>query len=141
MAAAANADRTRKLLVRASLVSSATIATLVGAQNLAMLDTRQIMLTQTANAQNGVAVNVTDPGAPAAAQHTIIKQAPPAIVILRHPGDAAKFKPAPNTGAAPAAPAASNIEPPAPSEVEAPPAQVVVVQPDQPQQQKTRSSR
>ena len=38
----ANPDRARKLFVRSALVTSTTIATFVGAQNLAMLDATRL---------------------------------------------------------------------------------------------------
>jgi len=117
----ANPDRTRKLLVRSALVTSATIATFVGAQNLAMLDATRLeaMFTPTP-------VPVVH-----AAPDLVIQQAAPSIIILRRAGQ---------TGDVAVNPAASLpvvIQPPAPAEV-AVPAPVIV---QQPIIQSSRSSR
>lgn len=138
----ANPDRARKLLVRSALVTSATIATFVGAQNLAMLDTARIeaLFTPSPEAVVNPLPEVTTP-IPVihSAPDLAIQQAPPSIIILRRSGQAAV-----NPGSS----GAMVIQPPAPSELSAPapvivqqgaaPAPVIVQQPVIPS---SRSSR
>ncbi|HUN07632.1 MAG TPA: hypothetical protein PLQ56_13575 [Aggregatilineales bacterium] len=123
-----NNDRTRKLLVRSALVTSATIATFVGAQNLAMLDATRLqqLLTPSpqAVAENPVAVEATAAQIQQAAPNLVIQQAAPSIIILRHGGQ----QPQPVVNTAPQAAAPAAIQPPAPSQISAP-APIVVQQP------------
>ncbi len=118
----ANADRARKMLIRTALVTSTTIATLVGAQNLAMLDSRQIEQLITPTAQQ---VMTQSPASTSAAVPTLT-QAPtfeidhvaPGITILRRPGQ---------TGAVQSADTqVTDIQPPNPVQLAAP--EPVVVQ-------------
>ncbi len=56
----ANTERARKLLIRSALVTSSTIATLIGAQNFAMLDARTLQFSgngpdDTQNSESGAA--------------------------------------------------------------------------------------
>jgi hypothetical protein len=128
----ANPDRTRKLLVRSALVTSATIATFVGAQNLAMLDATRLeaLFTPEAVVVNPLAEITTPVPVVRAAPDLVIQQAAPSIIILRRAGDAAvSVNPG---GSSPVV-----IQPPAPAEVAAP-APVIV---QQPIVQSSRSSR
>ena len=131
----ANPDRTRKLLVRSALVTSATIATFVGAQNLAMLDATRLEALFTPSPEAAIVNPLPEVTTPVpvvrAAPDLVIQQAPPSIIILRRAGQ---------SGEAPANPVASSpvvIQPPAPAEVAAP-APVIV---QQPVVQSSRSSR
>lgn len=132
-------DRARKLLVRTAFVTSTTIATLVGAQNLAMLDAKQFLPTETDSGQNTTALLTTNTAGPSSitstAADTTIVQSAPSITILRQSGQQAVLSqttlPAvPKTNTTPV------IQPPA-AQVAA--AQAVVVQQAAPQ--RTRSSR
>jgi hypothetical protein len=112
----AKADRNRKLLVRAALVTSSTIATLVGAQNLALLDTRQI------ESEPLVVVEPTEtapaPPLPTSTPPVVeIVHAAPSVTILRRAGESGPIQP-------PAA-QSSVIQPPPPVQV-AQPAPVIV---------------
>jgi hypothetical protein len=133
----ANSDRTRKLLVRSALVTSTTIATFVGAQNLAMLDATRLEAMFTPSPEATLVnplpeITTPVPVVPAAPSLTI-QQAAPSIVILRHAGEAA-FHANPEVN-----PDGSTvvIQPPIPSEISAP--IPVIVQ--QPIVQSSRSSR
>ncbi|MBK8032762.1 MAG: hypothetical protein IPO91_23190 [Chloroflexi bacterium] len=131
----ANPDRTRKLLVRSALVTSATIATFVGAQNLAMLDATRLEALFTPSPEAAIVNPLPEVTTPVpvvrAAPDLVIQQAAPSIIILRRAGQ---------SGEAAANPVASSpvvIQPPAPAEVAAP-APVIV---QQPVVQSSRSSR
>src|SRR5687768_4670350 len=106
----ANTDRARKLLVRTALVTSTTIATLIGAQNLAMLDASQLQATQTPLTDNVVARSLNENNTPVpvihAAPEVTILQVAPSIVILRQSGEVAITLPA--------------IQPPNPVQISAP---------------------
>lgn len=128
----ANPDRTRKLLVRSALVTSATIATFVGAQNLAMLDATRIEALFTPSPEPTVLNPLPEVTTPVpvlqAAPDLVIQQAAPSIIILRRAGQSAdaavSLNPAANaSGSSPVV-----IQPPAPAEVAAP-APVIVQQP------------
>lgn len=122
------ADRARKLLVRTALTTSATIATLVGAQSFAMLDADQF------TAEETVATVSSDPIMQVAPEITIIRTAP-SITILRQAGQTTSSSATNN------APVAA-IQPPVPAQITAPQpvmAQPVVVQ--QPVRQTSRSTR
>ncbi len=129
----ANPDRTRKLLVRSALVTSATIATFVGAQNLAMLDATRIEALFTPSPEAVIVTPLPEVTTPVpvvhAAPNLAIQQAAPSIIILRRSGQAAVN---PNPTANPGGSGAAVIQPPAPSEVAAP-APVVVQQGATPQ--------
>lgn len=126
----ANPDRARKLLVRSALVTSATIATLVGAQNLAMLDETRLegLFTPSPDVVNPLPDDATTAPVIQAAPDLVIQQAAPSIIILRRAGQSG--------GAAVSANPVA-IQPPAPAEVAAP-APVIV---QQPIVQSSRSSR
>ncbi len=123
----ANSDRARKLLVRTALVTSTTIATLVGAQNLAMLDASQFLATQAPVTENVVASSPNATNTPAAviraAPDLTILKAAPSVIILRQSGEAATTLPV--------------IQPPVPAQIAAP--DPVIVQ--RPATQRSRSSR
>lgn len=123
----ANTDRARKLLVRTALVTSTTIATLIGAQNLAMLDASQLQATQTPLTEDVVARSLNENNTPVpvirAAPEVTILQAAPSIIILRQSGEVATTLPA--------------IQPPNPAQISAP--DPVIVQ--QPVTQQSRSTR
>lgn len=132
----ANTDRARKLLVRTALVTSTTIATIVGAQNLAMLDASQFLATQTPAIENVAVLSPIETTTPVAVIQTApeitILQAAPRIIILRQPGRVSTALPVTgsiNTNNA--------IQPPIPARIVAP--NPVIVQ--QPVPQRSRSSR
>ncbi|MCA9903946.1 MAG: hypothetical protein KC547_08820, partial [Anaerolineae bacterium] len=116
----ANVDRARKLLVRTALVTSSTIATLIGAQNLALQDTSTsepapTPTTEPAGIPTTVPVVPVEPTAITQASPTItINHAAPNVVILRRAGQAG-----PVQQSAPVVQAAS-IQPPVPVEAAAP---------------------
>jgi hypothetical protein len=114
----ANVDRTRKLLVRTALVTSSTIATLVGAQNLALLDVRQIALVPELPAEaTDIPIVEAVPTGPPATPTIEIAHAAPSITILRRAGQSGSIQSA--------AIQPSAIQPPNPVQV-APPQPVVV---------------
>jgi len=135
----ANPDRTRKLLIRTAIVTTSTAATLFGAQNLAMLDSKDLQLTPTPSASTTMAVVESPTVAPQISQglaNITIQQSAPSVTILRH-------SPQPNTTTASISNTTTSvnrssgvIQPPAPSQVSAP--QPVIIQ--QPMQQVTQSS-
>lgn len=118
----ANTDRARKLLVRTALATSTTIATLVGAQNFAMLDSNSFQSVGNLPLEN-IAV---DANSPVTIEHVApditISHVAPTITVLRHSGQVA------NT---------SNTQSVVQSQVRAP--QPVVVR--QPRVQRSRSTR
>ncbi len=92
-----NPDRARRLLVRTALITGSTVATVIGAQGLAMLD-RQTAANITPGEAADNLVSAVSSGAaiqsgatPAqeiaglTAQHNIVHAAP-SIIILRQPG-------------------------------------------------------
>lgn len=125
----ANTDHARKLLVRTALVTSTTIATLVGAQNFAMLDARSFYTPEEIPSNEVVVVAPLTNDVPT----TILRTEPnitilhraPNITILRQSGEV-------NTASV-----ATRIQPPAPSQIAAP-APVIV---QQPIPQRSRASR
>jgi hypothetical protein len=132
----ANTDRARKLLVRTALVTSTTIATLVGAQNFAMLDARSFQAATPDPVTQPNDIVVVTPVATRtpvfverAAPDITILHAAPSITILRQSGQI--------TMSQPVTASVTSIQPPAPSQITAP--DPVVVQ--QPVPQSSRSSR
>jgi len=131
-----NTDRARKLLVRTALVTSTTIATLIGAQNFAMLDLRNLQTEEadrTAEPDDvavviPTAIHTSVPVERAAPEITILHIAP-SITILRQSGQV-------NTTQSTTASVAP-IQPPAPSQITAPNPVVV----PQPVPQNSHSSR
>ena len=111
----ANTDRARKLLVRTALVTSTTIATIVGAQNLAMLDASQFLTTETPVTDNVVALSPSETNTPVAVIRTApeltILQAAPSIIILRQSGEVSTALPV--TGSANTN---NTIQPPIPAQ-------------------------
>ncbi len=132
----ANTDRARKLLVRTALATSTTIATLVGAQNLAMLDANQFLATETPANLDGIGVSPNATPTPVeivqtAPEITVLHTAP-SIIILRQSGEVSAALPvagSSNTN--------NTIQPPIPAQIAAP--DPVIVQ--QPVPQNSRSSR
>ncbi len=121
----ANTDRARKLLVRTALATSTTIATLVGAQNFAMLDSNSFQSLDNLPLDN-VAVDANTPlTIDHVAPDITISHVAPTITVLRHSGQVANTA---NT---------SSVQAPAPSQVRIP--QPVVVR--QPRAQRSRSTR
>lgn len=122
----ANTERTRKLLVRTALVTSTTIATLLGAQNLAMLDARQLELTTTPATTNAVVVTTEPLATPVTVLHAApaleIQQVAPSITILRQSGQVAPVNPVMTTTTT----TNTAIQPPVPVGMAAP--QPVIVQ-------------
>lgn len=131
----ANTDRAIKLLVRTALVTSTTIATLVGAQTFAMLDARNFQIDTTPSSEPNEVVVVTPSATRTpvqieqAAPDITIVQAAPSIIILRRSGQI-------NTSQ-PTVADVTSIQPPVPSQITAP--DPVVIQ--QPVPQRSRSSR
>ncbi|HEX3053804.1 MAG TPA: hypothetical protein VHP83_24305 [Aggregatilineaceae bacterium] len=111
---AAGLNSTKRFLVRLSLITSSTIATIVGAQSLAVMDRPAVPQ------QNLVVSN-----------DTTVPQAPPSIVILRHPGQTAL------NSAQSVTQSGAVVQPPQPITI-APPSPVIV---SAPVQAVTRSSR
>jgi hypothetical protein len=117
-------DRGRKLLVRTALVTSSTIATLIGAQSLAVVDTAKIeeILTPVVVPVEAVAIA---PGT-TTVQDEVLQAAPlieiqnarPSLTILRHPGQTGPIQ---TTSSQP-----RNIQPPSPVQLAAP--EPVIVQ-------------
>lgn len=113
----ANVDRGRKLLVRTALVTSSTIATLVGAQNLAMLDARQVesnSVTTPEPTQPLIEPIIFTPAPTLAVPTAQIVHAAPSVVILRRAGQTGPVQPPVIQ------PAAVAIQPPAPVQLAAP---------------------
>ncbi len=133
----ANPDRARKLLVRSALVTSTTIATFVGAQNLAMLDATRLEAMFTPAPEAAIVNLLTEITTPVpvvrAAPDLVIQQAAPSIIILRRAGETGDAAISANPGGR----SAAGIQPPVPSEI-AVPAPVIV---QQPVVQSSRSSR
>jgi hypothetical protein len=166
-----NTDHARKLLVRSALVTGSTIATLVGAQNLAMLDESQFQQTTPVDLSAGEAtqdvqveiIEVIPPTLaetvtpittelPQATATNVIAHAAPSITVLRQSGNpgAAISNTSSNAGStAPIAiqpPVASLLAPPAPIVVQSQQQTTYVTVPqaapvNQPVQQNTSSSR
>lgn len=143
----ANPDRARKLLMRTALVTSSTIATLIGAQNLAMLDASRWQQSATPSQDTSVLLPVAVTAVPqgtaiAGTEAVAIQQAAPSITILRQPGQVQAASPAQSGGSAPTNHTAQ-IQPPSPVQLAAPAPQVIQ-QPQavyQPVPQQGRSSR
>ncbi|HEX2905790.1 MAG TPA: hypothetical protein VHO69_02940 [Phototrophicaceae bacterium] len=134
----ANTDRARKLLVRTALVTSTTMATMIGAQNLAMLDAKQFQPTVTPVVENVAAL------APAATPTAVIAvmqampeitivRAAPSIIVLRQSGQVQALPPVVTSGTNPA----NGIQPPVPAQLAAP--DPIIVQ--QPVPQVSQSTR
>lgn len=139
---AAKPDRARKLIVRTALATSSTIATLVGAQNLAMLDANRFQQEAALSPDEiAIAPTTTLTGAPGETG-AIIQQAAPSIIILRTAGQAQSQSQSASSQSF-SAPASRNILPPNPVELAAPPPQIVTqsVAVFQSAPQRTRSSR
>lgn len=142
-----NGDRNRKLLVRSAFVTGSTIAVLIGAQNLAMLDARQF---ETSTPENTSLSTIESPmllSNQSLAAHqspeiaVTIVQAPPSITILRQAGNpSTSINNSQQTVIQP--PLASLMATPAPIFVQsqAQP-QVIVQQSNQPARQSSRPSR
>lgn len=129
----ANPDRARKLLVRTAIVTTSTIATLFGAQNLAMLDARDFQISPTP-AELILLPVPTDSGITSATMQGIapgvtLQQSAPNITILRQSGQIQPSSLVVN--------AQAPIMPPQPAQISAP--QPVIVQ--QPVAQTSRSTR
>lgn len=117
---------TKRFIIRTSLITGSTLATILGAQSLAALDTSLFATNANANTP------ATNPAAPMALPETVTvavpsptsepRQAEPSIVILRRTGQTTTS----TTAQASSAPVVS-IQPPAPVQVQAP-APVVVQQ-------------
>ncbi|MCB9461129.1 MAG: hypothetical protein H6670_15850 [Anaerolineaceae bacterium] len=136
----ANTDRGRKLLVRSAMVTSTTIATLVGSQNLAMLDARAFQLTATPQTDGLVqaAPTTVQPTTADTAQLVPTDVIPTQIEIVHSAPDITILRAAPditilqqsgtNLSSQPAATSNVVIQPPVPAEI-APPEPIVMVQP------------
>lgn len=126
-------NATKRFAVRMSLVTGSTLATIIGAQSLALFDAQAFSTQLTPDAANVASqtVNNTVDAAPAIAPTLFITTHPttttdnplpaaPNITILRHSGQTTPIT-APTT-------ASAQIAPPAPVQI-APPAPVVVQAP------------
>lgn len=147
----ANTDRARKLLVRTALVTSTTIATLIGAQNLAMLDARAFQGIEMADTNTDQEIIVVTPDAirtplpvERAAPNMTILHAAPSITILRQSGQISTSQTASTSPLSIQPPSPSSIQPP-PSSIQPPsPSQITAPNPivvQQPVPQRSRSSR
>lgn len=137
----ANPDRARKLLVRSALVTSTTIATFVGAQNLAMLDATRLETMLTPSPEVAIVNSLPETTTPVPVERVVpalvIQQVAPSIIILRRAGQGGEAAVSANPPGSPGASSAVVIQPPAPAEIAAP-APVIV---QQPMVQSSRSSR
>lgn len=126
----ANMDRPKKMLVRTAFVTGTTMATLLGAQTLALLDQRSLTPPSSGSLEtippSPLVVATAQPAdtSPAALLHVA-----PSIVILREPGQAAVNN-GQLTSAQPSAAQSSTvaIQPPSPVQLSAP-APIIVQQP------------
>lgn len=123
----ASSDNARKLLVRTALVTGSTVATLFGAQTLALMDAQTFseILTPEAVANPAEMVAQQDIIEISPTTQVVIQRAAPSVTILRRPGTTR------TTDAQAAAPQSSTagmaIQPPSPV-VLAAPAPVIVQQ-------------
>ncbi len=143
---AAKLNATKRFAVRMSLVTGSTLATIIGAQSLAMLDEQAFsaLITPEAAQVEQATSNVTladsftlQNSVPTAANAAVTSEATatanpvpaaPSIVILRRPGQIAPVTVQPTAAPAQAVQSAPvQIAPPAPVQI-APPAPVVVQQ-------------
>lgn len=144
----ANPDRARKLLIRTALATGSTIATLLGAQNLALLDSALFQPTTLLPAEPA-ATTITSTLVPAqTTPDLIIQQAAPNFVILRHANPSGNSSAAPVNVQSNTAQTDGRVvfQPPVPNALAAPspivvqqPGQTVYVQ--QPVPQTSKSSR
>ncbi len=107
---ASGMSSTKRFLVRLSLVTGSTMATIIGAQSLAMLDTAKGV--QTAQQQDAAAVQNTN------TRSTFVQAAPPTITILRHSSNGIVSRESVQAAVQP--PQAVTIAPPSPVVVSAP---------------------
>lgn len=133
----ANPNQGRKLMVRTALVTGATVASLMGAQSLALMDKAALAAAEfTPSPEVAAASPILNetPIAAKTAPNITIQRAAPSVIILRHPG-----QPAPSTGKTSARPAPKNtvIQPPVPAQISAHDPVIV----SQPAPAVTRSSR
>lgn len=135
----ANSDRTRKLIIRSAVVTSTTIATLVGAQNFAILDARSLEpaldATNTIVTVDPNSATIGDPNSATIGDpNAITRSAPtldiiavaPSITVLRQSGTLQNNAVATTHTSQPVASIANNIQPPMPAQISAP--QPVIVQ-------------
>jgi hypothetical protein len=117
---ASGLDRSKRLAIRATLVTSSTVATILGAQSLALIDLQRQAAdpTEVSEPATAAPLNSNTPIFEATLQPRTPAAAAPFIVILRGSTKAT----APQTSAQPPA-----IQPPAPVEI-VPPAPVIVQQ-------------
>lgn len=101
----ANGDRARRWLVRTALVTSSTVATLIGAQTLVAID-------QPASEEQIQPASQT--ALPEAAPSSVIIHAAPSIVIMRQSGNV------PNVAQAPSVTPTQIMPPPQPRIIQQP---------------------
>lgn len=84
----ASSDNARKLLVRTALVTGTTVATLFGAQTLALMDTQTFSEILTPEAVTNPADTFAEPDIFVVSPTTTvtIQRAAPSVTILRRPG-------------------------------------------------------
>lgn len=121
----ANPDRARKLLIRTALATSSTIATLFGAQNLALLDGTTFQQVEAVTTTT-ITADTTALTIEQAEPSLVIQKTAPNFVILRHATN--------GTNSANTQPPSQNqnvntrnIQPPIPSQMAAP-APIIVQQ-------------
>ncbi|MBK8024531.1 MAG: hypothetical protein IPK19_24660 [Chloroflexi bacterium] len=128
-----NADRGRKLLIRTALATGVTVATLIGAQNLALLDRARFDSTgvPTGNPELILVPRNTEPVNVVAVPATsAIRNVAPNLVILRQPGIASASNTAVPSAQMQSAQTTGSILPPNPIALSAPDP-VIVQQPGQ----------
>jgi hypothetical protein len=112
-----NDDRSRKLFIRAALVSGSTVATLIGAQSLTWIDAARFAITATPDSSAEVSSS-TNLQAEAAITHIApslaIHYSPPSLVVLRRAGVPSQTSASLNPSGQSAPVSLGSIQPPAP---------------------------
>ena len=106
----AGIDRSKRIIVRTALITGSTIATVIGAQSLAILDQVQL------GAASGADATVASADQTQTSTSSVVTNAAPNIVILRHPGETSSSTQT-TTAQGSSGPV---IRPPSPVEVTAP---------------------
>lgn len=125
---ATNMNRPKRMLVRVTLVTGTTVATLIGAQTLALMDRQSLLGTNNAANSNTPQPTLNSPLMPTtmSVSPTIeIQHVAPSITILRQPGQVVAQPASPQSSGN--MPAQAAIQPPSPVQINAP-APIVVQQ-------------
>lgn len=109
-------DRSRKLFIRAALVSGSTVATLIGAQSLTWIDAARFALTATPASSAELSTNTLLPEAAIThiAPSLAIHYSAPSLVVLRRAGVPSQASAPVNANAQTAPVSLGSIQPPAP---------------------------